>query len=89
MLGVPLENGGELIQRCVDQNPCEVVHRGCGGCGDLYFSNFNRTRHAVEPRTGIAFPTILDNFLSGERNSSWLTEVSRTFSGANNFHYPS
>ncbi|XP_016537791.1 fatty-acid-binding protein 2 isoform X3 [Capsicum annuum] len=30
---------------------------------------------SVEPRTGIEFPTILDNLITGERNSSFTSEV--------------
>ncbi|XP_052210179.1 fatty-acid-binding protein 2 isoform X2 [Diospyros lotus] len=72
-LGVPLVNTTDLqIQRCMDENPCDVEHQGCT---DLSFSDLNWTRHAVEPRTGIKFPTILDTILAGENNSLSASEV--------------
>ncbi|KAL6965704.1 hypothetical protein U1Q18_036760 [Sarracenia purpurea var. burkii] len=69
---VPLENTDMQIQRCMDKGPCEVEDHGCA---DLSFPELNWTRHAVEPRTGIEFPTILDNFLAGEQNSNLTSEV--------------
>ena len=71
-LGVPLENSDMLTQRCMDKSPCEVKHHGCA---DISFPDVNWTVHAVEPRTGIEFPTILDNILEGEKNSSLMSEV--------------
>ncbi|KAA8546251.1 hypothetical protein F0562_003010 [Nyssa sinensis] len=72
VLAVPLDNSDIHIQRCMDQSPCMVEHRDCA---DLSFPGLNWTRHAVEPRTGIEFPTILDNILAGENNSSLTSEV--------------
>ncbi|VVA11708.1 PREDICTED: fatty-acid-binding [Prunus dulcis] len=66
-LAVPMENTDTM-----DQRPCEVGHQGCAG---LPFPDLNWRRHAVEPRTGIEFPMILDNILTGNNNSSLSSEV--------------
>lgn len=66
-LAVPVENTDTM-----DQRPCEVGHQGCAG---LPFPDLNWRRHAVEPRTGIEFPMILDNILTGNNNSSLSSEV--------------
>ncbi|GMP83996.1 hypothetical protein CsSME_00037706 [Camellia sinensis var. sinensis] len=71
-LGVPLENTDMRIQRCIDEIPCDIEHQGCG---DFSFPDLNWTRYSVEPRTGIEFPTILDNILAGGNNSSLTSEV--------------
>lgn len=70
MVCVPHENDDVLMQKCVEQGPCDFEHRGC----DLCLSTLN-TRHAVEPVTGIEFPAILENTSDGETNSNWLSEV--------------
>ncbi|KAL3844293.1 hypothetical protein ACJIZ3_001696 [Penstemon smallii] len=75
VLDVPLETSLIEAQRCIDQRPCEVESRGCGPCGELYFQNLDLSRNAVEHRTGIEFPTMLDNSISGESNSSFPPEV--------------
>ncbi|KAK2989429.1 hypothetical protein RJ640_018747, partial [Escallonia rubra] len=72
VLAVPLENSQILAHRCMDRGPCAVEQREF----DDITSSLNCTRHAVEPRTGIQFPTILDNLLAGETNSNFLSEVS-------------
>lgn len=72
MLGTPLENGDVQVHGSIDQSPCKVEHRGCPG---LSFSHLNWTRHAVEPRTGIEFPMILDNFLPSQSRSHLTSEV--------------
>uniref|UniRef100_A0A5B7AAM5 Putative fatty-acid-binding protein 2 n=2 Tax=Davidia involucrata TaxID=16924 RepID=A0A5B7AAM5_DAVIN len=72
VLAVPLDNSDIRMRRCMDQSPCKVEHRECA---DLSLPELNWTRHAVEPRTGIEFPTILDNILVGENNSSLSSEV--------------
>ncbi|XVF35257.1 hypothetical protein REPUB_Repub18cG0129900 [Reevesia pubescens] len=60
------------MQEYMNRRPCEVGHQGC--CS-LSFLDLNWTRHAVEPRTGIEFPTILDNILDRQNNSSLASEV--------------
>ncbi|XP_030530550.1 fatty-acid-binding protein 2 [Rhodamnia argentea] len=57
---------------CPDQRPCEVENRGCSGLSvpDLYWKE-----HAVEPRTGIEFPMILDSILAVERNCNLTSKI--------------
>lgn len=71
VLAVPLDNTELQMQELVDRRPCEVGQ----GCGSLSFLDLNRRRHAIEPRTGIEFPTILDNILDTQNNSSLASEV--------------
>lgn len=58
-MAVPLEDTGV--------RSCEVEHQRATHFAfpDLYW-----TRHAVESRTGIEFPTILDDTIVGENNSN-------------------
>lgn len=58
---------------CLDQRPCEVENRGCSG---LSVPDLSWKEHAVEPRTGIEFPMILDSILAGERNCNLTSKVS-------------
>ncbi|CAK9153053.1 unnamed protein product [Ilex paraguariensis] len=71
VLAIPLENCDIETKRCMNQRLCDVEH---GECSDLSFRNLNWT-HAVEPRTGIEFPTILENILSAENHSKFSSEV--------------
>ncbi|GMY29078.1 fatty-acid-binding protein 2 [Fagus crenata] len=68
VLAVPLENTNVDM----DQRACEVENQRCM---ELSFPDLNLTRHAVEPRTGIEFPMILDKILAAEKNSSLSSEV--------------
>lgn len=72
-IAVPLENNELQVHGCMDQKPCEVAYRAHAG---LTLADVNWTRHAIEPKTGIEFPMILGNILSGENNSSLSSEVS-------------
>lgn len=72
VLGVPLENNNVQMHGCLDQMPCEVERQGCSG---LSFPDLNWARQTIEARTGIEFPMILDNFLSGENNYRFTSEV--------------
>ncbi|XVE97772.1 hypothetical protein REPUB_Repub03eG0047600 [Reevesia pubescens] len=72
VLAVPLDNIEVQMQECMDRRPCEVGHQGCGS---LSFLDLNWKRHVVEPRTGIEFPTILDDILDRQNNSSLASEV--------------
>ncbi|TMW98993.1 hypothetical protein EJD97_003211 [Solanum chilense] len=72
VLSVQLDSSAMESHSGEDHRPCEVDHRGCD---NSFFQNLNWSRHAVEPRTGIEFPTILDNLIAGERNSSFTSEV--------------
>lgn len=72
VLAAPLENKDTQMCGCIDQMLCEVEDQGCNG---FSLSDLIWTRHAVEPRTGIEFPVILDNIVSGEDNSSLTSEI--------------
>uniref|UniRef100_M1C9E5 Uncharacterized protein n=1 Tax=Solanum tuberosum TaxID=4113 RepID=M1C9E5_SOLTU len=72
VLSVQLDSSAMESQSGDDHRPCEVDHRGCD---NSFFQSLNWSRHAVEPRTGIEFPTILDNLIAGEQNSSFTSEV--------------
>ncbi|KAG8375769.1 hypothetical protein BUALT_Bualt10G0134700 [Buddleja alternifolia] len=74
VLAMPLESTSVEAQQCMDQRPCEIENRGCGPCSDLYFQDLAWSK-TVEPRTGIEFPTMLDNSISGESNPSFAPEV--------------
>lgn len=72
VLAVPLDNAEIQMHESMGPSPCEVEsHR----CGALSFPDLSRTRHAVEPRTGIEFPMILDNIIDGKNYSSSTSEV--------------
>ncbi|XP_043722678.1 fatty-acid-binding protein 2 [Telopea speciosissima] len=70
VLAIPLENTDVEINSHMNQQPCLDERRGCA---TFSFVDMNWTRHAVEPRTGIKFPTVLE--LDGENNSSFTSEV--------------
>ncbi|XVF89011.1 hypothetical protein PTKIN_Ptkin19aG0097100 [Pterospermum kingtungense] len=72
VLAIPMENTEVQLQECMDQRPCRVGHQGCGS---LSFLDLNWTRQTVEPKTGIEFPTILDNILDRQSNSTLASEV--------------
>ncbi|XP_022941337.1 fatty-acid-binding protein 2 isoform X1 [Cucurbita moschata] len=72
VIAVPLENNELHVHGCTEQKPCEVAY---GAPAGLTFPDVNWTRHAIEPQTGIEFPVVLDNILSGENNSSLSSEV--------------
>ncbi|KAJ7958420.1 fatty-acid-binding protein 2-like [Quillaja saponaria] len=72
VLAVPLENTDVQVHGGIDQMPSKIENPGCAR---LSFPELNWTRHAVEPRTGIEFPIILDNILAGEKKSSLNSEV--------------
>lgn len=57
---------------CMGQMPCDVEHQGCAS---LTFPDLNWRKHAIEPRTGIEFPMILDNIFSEDNSSSFTSEV--------------
>ncbi|GMG99287.1 hypothetical protein Nepgr_001127 [Nepenthes gracilis] len=72
IIAIPVENADVQMQGSLDQRPCEVEHQGYAG---LSIPDFNRAIHAVEPRTGIEFPTILNSILAEENKSSFSSEV--------------
>ncbi|TYI71875.1 hypothetical protein E1A91_D07G020200v1 [Gossypium mustelinum] len=72
VLPVPRENTDVQMQEHKDRRACEVGHQGYGSPS---FLDLNWTQHAVEPRTGIEFPTTLDNVFDRQINSSLASEV--------------
>ncbi|WCJ29298.1 Chalcone-flavanone isomerase family protein [Euphorbia peplus] len=72
LLAVPSENGDVRLPTSMDQRPCEVGHHGCSS---LTFHDLNWTRHAVEPKTGIEFPMMLNDNSVGENKSNINSEV--------------
>ncbi|XP_012487113.1 fatty-acid-binding protein 2 isoform X1 [Gossypium raimondii] len=72
VLPVPRENTDVEMQEHKDRRACEVGHQGYGSPS---FLDSNWTQHAVEPRTGIEFPTTLDNVFDRQINSSLASEV--------------
>eukprot|EP00262_Sarcandra_glabra_P010965 TRINITY_DN26671_c0_g1_i1.p1 TRINITY_DN26671_c0_g1~~TRINITY_DN26671_c0_g1_i1.p1 ORF type:complete len:436 (-),score=44.54 TRINITY_DN26671_c0_g1_i1:386-1693(-) len=72
ILAIPLQNTDEQIKGDMEPTLCEDVHRGCTS---LSLRDISWERDAVEPRTGIKFPTILDNLLTGGYNSCLTSEV--------------
>lgn len=61
-------------QSCTDQKNCDIESRGRGPCSDLYLQSLAWAK-TTEPRTGVEFPTMLDNTISGESNSCFTPEV--------------
>ncbi|KZV36498.1 fatty-acid-binding protein 2-like [Dorcoceras hygrometricum] len=62
-------------QTCIDQKLCEIENGGCGPFDNLYFQSLDFSENAVEPRTGIEFPTMLDSRNDGERDSNFNPEA--------------
>ncbi|KAI4380297.1 hypothetical protein MLD38_006503 [Melastoma candidum] len=56
----------------VDQLPCDSENQGCS-C--LTVPDLPRKRYAVEPRTGIEFPVMLETVPAGERCSSLTSKI--------------
>ncbi|KAE8735283.1 Fatty-acid-binding protein 2 [Hibiscus syriacus] len=71
VIAVPLDNAEVQMPEYIDRKPCEVGQ----GCGSLSFLDLNWRRHAVESKTSIEFPTILDNILETQYSSSLASEV--------------
>ncbi|KAI4337195.1 hypothetical protein L6164_015641 [Bauhinia variegata] len=72
VLASPAENSDVKMHGGMDQIPREVESQKYPR---LSFHESNWTKHAVEPKTGIEFPMILDNALAGEKNSVFNSEV--------------
>ena len=77
MLNGPLENTEVPMHEGKDRIPCDVKKRGCA---QLYFPELKLEKHAVEPKTGIEFPVILNNVADGEQDNSSNNEVNIQFS---------
>ncbi|WVY91927.1 hypothetical protein V8G54_037441 [Vigna mungo] len=56
----------------IDQVPKEVE---CQGCPFLSYLELNQSKPAVEPKTGIEFPLVLDNIFAGEKDFGFNSEV--------------
>ncbi|KAI3983703.1 hypothetical protein MKX01_001107 [Papaver californicum] len=56
----------------MDQRPCMVENRESA---NLSFQEIGRGRNAVEPKTGIEFPTALHDVFTDGHNSSCPSEV--------------
>lgn len=69
ILPVQVETSAGEAERCMNQRPCEVEHRGCS---DISFECLS---WAIEPITGIEFPTVLESMVAGEDNSNFSSEV--------------
>uniref|UniRef100_A0A1D1Z8X3 Chalcone--flavonone isomerase n=1 Tax=Anthurium amnicola TaxID=1678845 RepID=A0A1D1Z8X3_9ARAE len=69
ILPFPPEIPGEQFNAPLDQAPCA---NDCRGCGSLSLPKILSTKDAVEPKTGIKFPTILDNHLFGQDTTEVL-----------------
>ncbi|KGN55383.1 fatty-acid-binding protein 2 isoform X2 [Cucumis sativus] len=72
IMPVPLENSAVQVHGSMDQKPCEVAYRTHAG---LMVPDVNWARNAIEPKTGIEFPMMLDNILDAENNSCLSSEV--------------
>lgn len=72
LLSIPPEVANTQIVGSLDKNPCNVQHRGCGGHA---VPEFDWARHAVEPKTGIQFPAVLNSILSKDNQSNLSPEV--------------
>ncbi|XP_078441016.1 chalcone-flavanone isomerase family protein [Wolffia australiana] len=63
LLSMPSEMASEQLYEKQGPGPCrDSIH----GCGTLSLPNINLIGDAVEPRTGIKFPAILDNQVFGQ-----------------------
>lgn len=70
---IPLEDMDMQMQRCLDKGgPCDVHYRGCA---DLSYLDSNWRRYTIEPRTGIEFPTLLENMIDDGNNFTSKPEV--------------
>nr|DAD49105.1 TPA_asm: hypothetical protein HUJ06_019042 [Nelumbo nucifera] len=72
VLNVPVENTDVEISGHMNQRSCADEHQGCAG---FSFLDMNWSRDTVEPRTGVKFPTVLDNILAGEKRYTLPSEV--------------
>jgi len=76
VLASPLQSPDMQIYGTIDQVPKEVE---CQGCPFLSYLELNEAKPAVEPKTGIEFPLVLDNIFVGEKNFGFNSEVNILF----------
>lgn len=74
VLAIPLDTSSMEAQSCTNQRNCDIESRGCGPCSDLYLQSLAWAK-TTEPRTGVEFPTMLDNTILGESNSCFTPEI--------------
>lgn len=72
MLATSPEDSNVLRLGSLERSSCNAQH---GGCVGHTFPECNWTRHAIEPKTGIQFPGVLNNILTKENQSNLLSEV--------------
>ncbi|OIW12076.1 hypothetical protein TanjilG_15316 [Lupinus angustifolius] len=72
LLAGPLQNPDVQMHGSIDQIPREVESQGCAR---LSIHELNMTKPAVEPKTGIEFPVVLENVSPGNQSSSFNSEV--------------
>ncbi|KAL1552295.1 fatty-acid-binding protein 2-like [Salvia divinorum] len=74
VFAIPLETGSMEARGITKQKHCEIESRGCGPCSDLYLQSLAWAK-TTEARTGVEFPSMLDNSISGESNSGFTPEI--------------
>ncbi|KAK7377080.1 hypothetical protein VNO80_02500 [Phaseolus coccineus] len=72
VLASPLQSPDMQVYGTIDQVPKEVE---CQGCPFLSYLELNEAKPAVEPKTGIEFPLVLDNIFVGEKDFGFNSEV--------------
>jgi len=72
VLASPLQSPDMQMYGTIDQVPKEVE---CQGCPFLSYLELNQAKPAVEPKTGIEFPLVLDNIFAGEKDFGFNSEV--------------
>ncbi|BAT82486.1 hypothetical protein LR48_Vigan07g254900 [Vigna angularis] len=72
VLASPLQSPDMQMYGTIDQVPKEVE---CQGCPFLSYLELNQSKPAVEPKTGIEFPLVLDNIFAGEKDFGFNSEV--------------
>ncbi|KAK7383373.1 hypothetical protein VNO78_29050 [Psophocarpus tetragonolobus] len=72
VLASPLQNPDVHMYGAMDHVPKEVE---CQGCPFISFIELNQAKPAVEPKTGIEFPLVLDNLFNGDKNYGFNSEV--------------
>jgi hypothetical protein len=76
LLSGPMQDPGVQMHESMDRVPKDFER---SGCPRLSVSELNLANSAVEPKTGIEFPVVLDNLSDGEQNSSFNSEVNICF----------
>ncbi|CAI9096707.1 OLC1v1032909C1 [Oldenlandia corymbosa var. corymbosa] len=72
VMAVPVETAELETQSCLCQRPSEIEHQR-SSCINL--RSLSWAGHAVEPRTGVVFPTVLENIAGENDNSNFSSEI--------------